>query len=80
MVKVGVSKEMSRMQMIWICLPPFQKVGFEFNLKKFPAKPMDRRILFFLTESVWPSSAVPSQRTADSGRIDDGQTNSVLFD
>ena len=32
----------------------------------------DRRILYFLTEFVWPSS--------DRGRSDDGQTNSVLFD
>jgi hypothetical protein len=68
----------------------------------------DRRILYFLTESVWPSSTVPSKRTADglttdrrimyfltesvwpvvkrnsepadSGRVDDGQTNYVLFD
>jgi hypothetical protein len=26
----------------------------------------DRRILFFLTESVWPSSAIPSQQPADN--------------
>jgi hypothetical protein len=28
---------------------------------------MDRQNLFFLTESVWPSSAVPSQRTGHDG-------------
>ena len=29
----------------------------------------DRRILYFLTESVWPSSAVPSQRKRTDRRI-----------
>ncbi len=33
-------------------------------------QPTDRRILYFLTESVWPSSTVPSQRTADGLRLD----------
>jgi hypothetical protein len=30
----------------------------------------DRLILYFLTESVWPSNAVPSQRTADGWTTD----------
>ena len=37
-----------------------------------------RRILYFLTEFVWPSNS--ESATADSRRVDDGQTNSVLFD
>ena len=52
----------------------------------------DRRILLVLKQSVWPSSTVPSQRTADGlmtdRRIllvlkqsaDDGQTKSVSFE
>ena len=40
---------------------------------------MNRRILFYFIESVCPSSADPSLRKGVSGRIDDGQTNSVLF-
>jgi hypothetical protein len=39
----------------------------------------DRRILFVLTQSVWPSSANQSE-PEDCGRVDDSQTNSVSFD
>ena len=38
---------------------------------------MYRRILLVLKQSLWPSSSVP--RASDSGRADDGQTNSVVL-
>ena len=59
---------------------PREPAGHKYPSRTYPCLlSMDRRIPFYFIESVCPSSAVPSQRKGVSGRINDGQTNSVLF-